>query len=1052
MAICVPNNIEILNNAEDIIYKFIKNNLNDNYILYHNYEIYGKEFDFLLIDKNSYIYLIEVKSWRAVDIVSIKNNKEIKYKDNNNNIKVINTNPLHQVRNYKFNLINKVYNKFKFRPKVVHLVCYPNIEKKFFYEKHLDIISEESCTILKDDFKTNEKFLSKLQCASSQYEFNYPKLTDDQIYSIRSMFEDIHYIRHSDISIKTEKNETYNEFFSEIENLNKVYSVLIYINSNSLYEIDKIYMKIIDLWKAGTKIHFISNDNNIIDQLVILLNINLEYLQSYDDFKIDNKSKSLFNFWTYYYIGNEIIENFIIIDGEYSFRKKELELIDSKTTFNLYQYKLEHFITDNNIIVKAGAGTGKTYSMISRITYLIYKHKYSPEEMVKKIYLITFTNDAAENMKNKLMSYFMNYYILTRDMQNLKILEFINKINISTIHSLSKKIVDKFSAQLGLGINSKIVNGTKEKNKLVTDIINEYMKENYENENVLDIFKFRTYELRDRIIALLDKIEQKNILLNEEYNFGENNDKFNKLIRTVIPKIQKQSLINSNSNNNVRLSQLIILIRQILENFKDIISESVKLDYLFIDEFQDTDDIQIELIDEFQTIIGFNLFVVGDIKQCIYRFRGAQDNAFDKLKEGNKKFCECNLVKNYRTDKSLIEKLDPIFSYWGEREDLKYAKEDKLVGIKSLNNNNFKDMEAIEFLDDSFENVFINKLKKERERLELLYNSNVNISKKEVTIAILVRTNYEVEEIKRICDEYNILIDAEVMGNLYDLESTRDLYILSIALKNNSDPKCLFNIFSTNYTLKKEDRSEMFNLKGNKVKLYEYFNIINPIDNWNKYIERLKFEPVMKVLREIIFKIEPWNIYAIKYDINERERRSLFYKRNLEKLLENIIRIYDNEYLTLNKLVDSLNINIYANLKSELRQSVIKTQDKSVNIVCKTIHKSKGLEYEVVLLPFANNNINDKKLKGTVDVIITNNNIGYSILEDSPFNDFNYKRIENSHYHDEYIAEFKHKFNEEVRIIYVALTRAISKIIYFKSNKIKKREEKRVQDLIEIKY
>ena len=57
------------------------------------------------------------------------------------------------------------------------------------------------------------------------------------------------------------------------------------------------------------------------------------------------------------------------------------------------------------------------------------------------------------------------------------------------------------------------------------------------------------------------------------------------------------------------------------------------LKYLFIDEYQDTDDVQIELMKNFQDILGFNFLVVGDIKQCIYRFRGAEDKAFDILQE-----------------------------------------------------------------------------------------------------------------------------------------------------------------------------------------------------------------------------------------------------------------------------------------------------------------------------------------------------------------------------------------------------------------------------------
>ena len=1041
MAICIPNNIDIKNSAEDKVYKFIKNNLNDDFILYHNYEVNGKEFDFLLLDKNSYLYLIEVKGWDTIDIIGIDDNKLIKYKDSINDIKVTKINPLQQVRGYKFNLISKIKEQFGFEPKVVHLVCYPRINKKEFKERQLYIISEECCTLLKDDLKNEENFISKIYGASSKYQVDYPKLTDKQIYYIRSMFESLDSIKYTRKEIIKEVNEIQSDFFTKIQKIKNIYSILVYVNNLSVNEIDSVFLRLIDLWKLGAKIYFVSSNNTLIDRLLRIIKCNLGYLESYDDFKMDNDQRSIFNFWTYNYFADDLHENFIVIDGEFSHKEKELVLIDERSNFNFEQYKLEHFKINSNIIVKAGAGTGKTYSMISRITYLIYKHRYLPEEMVQNIYLITFTNDAADNMKNRLRSYFMNYYILTKNLENFKRIEYISKMNISTIHSLCKKIIDKFATELGLGTNSKIVQGTKEKNFLVDNMISKFLDENYSGKDTLEIFGFRSYELRDRIISLVDKIEQKNILLNKDYDFGINNRPIDKLIKSIVPEIQKQLLVNSSDENSVRLSQLIILIRQILCNHEVIELERIKLDYLFVDEFQDTDDIQIEVMREFQKIIGFN----------IYRFRGAQDNAFDKLLESKEEFHECNLVKNYRTDKVLLEKFHPIFSCWGNRDELKYTDKDKLIGVKKINSSSFKDIESVEYEDEKFDEIFIEKLKQEKSKLEDIYNSNTDKKKKDFIIAILVRTNYEIENIKSICDNHEILIDADISGNLYNLECTRDLYTLALALKNNTDPKCLYNIFSTNYTLDKEDRSVIFNYKGNRLKLLEYFKSINPIDGWDNYILRLKFEPVMKILREMIFKIKPWNIYAVKFEESERVSRALFYKRNLEQVLENIIKNYNNEYLTLNKLIDSLNISIFANTKADLRENTINTSTKGVNIICKTIHKSKGLEYDIVLLPYANNNINDKKIKGKVDVIITGNSIGYSILEDSPF-EKNYKKIQNSNYQDESDAEFKHKFNEEVRIIYVALTRAISKVIYFKSNKLKKSEEKRIQDLIEIRY
>lgn len=71
-----------------------------------------------------------------------------------------------------------------------------------------------------------------------------------------------------------------------------------------------------------------------------------------------------------------------------------------------------------------------------------------------------------------------------------------------------------------------------------------------------------------------------------------------------------------------------IIILDILSVAPDYIKNTLELDYLFIDEFQDTDDVQIDIVKKFKEIVGFNVLVVGDIKQCIYRFRGADESAF----------------------------------------------------------------------------------------------------------------------------------------------------------------------------------------------------------------------------------------------------------------------------------------------------------------------------------------------------------------------------------------------------------------------------------------
>ena len=77
---------------------------------------------------------------------------------------------------------------------------------------------------------------------------------------------------------------------------------------------------------------------------------------------------------------------------------------------------------------------------------------------------------------------------------------------------------------------------------------------------------------------------------------------------------------------------------------------------MFVDEFQDTDDVQIDAISQIAKLLQYKLFVVGDVKQCIYRFRGAKENAFKQLgADNNPEWQTYSLYKNYRTDAQLLD-------------------------------------------------------------------------------------------------------------------------------------------------------------------------------------------------------------------------------------------------------------------------------------------------------------------------------------------------------------------------------------------------------------
>ena len=173
---------------------------------------------------------------------------------------------------------------------------------------------------------------------------------------------------------------------------------------------------------------------------------------------------------------------------------------------------------------------------------------------------------------------------------------------------------------------------------------------------------------------------------------------FNELIQQVVFPAEAEYLTTLNDRNAMDLKECIILLNKVLEYGSDNI-RNMKLRYMFIDEFQDTDDVQIEVFQKLQKAIlsECRLFVVGDLKQSIYRFRGARLSAFDQLKSYKKYDWEIyHLSINYRTDARLLDLYDVIFQQMGANGYLPYdQKVDRLSGEKLFETNDAELMQCV---------------------------------------------------------------------------------------------------------------------------------------------------------------------------------------------------------------------------------------------------------------------------------------------------------------------------------------------------------------------
>lgn len=311
------------------------------------------------------------------------------------------------------------------------------------------------------------------------------------------------------------------------------------------------------------------------------------------------------------------------------------------------------------------------------------------------------------------------------------------------------------------------------------------------------------------------------------------------------------------------------------------------------------------------------------------------------------------------------------------------------------------------------------------------------LSSKDMIIAILVRDNWQIHNILEEAKVRGEFIETQVGGDLYQLMPALDLYKLVIALLNPRDPVNLFNLIDSNYVGIQLDIQGLHGLgTEEQVKkltyvLNQYFTTVMNT-TWEKIIMDTKVQPILMLLRSIYEGCQPW------YQYSDTDNEQRFYKANYELVLEKIIKTYSVDYLTLNVIEHSMHINIMTKQEELARNIEVETDD--IRVICTTVHKAKGLEYGCVIMPYMGMDIASMK-KADLDVYVENEKLAYGIrIGDEPNKKYN------SNY--DVSQEQNERVNEESRVLYVALTRAIRNVVWMKD--IKSKSKISWQNLMEV--
>ena len=997
-------------------------NLPQNWVVYNTRSVNGREYDFCVMAPEIGLFIVEVKGWSPSSVLTVVDQTTIILEGKENP----EDSPRGQARGYRFDLLKKIQKELGMNPLVMSLVCYPLISKTQYLEKGLNVVSEENETLFEEDLNDTsllfQKFMDRYNVDKGA---KHDKLSTKRFALIRHHFEPNYDLKNDE------------------KILNPGYSRLrIFRNELTTQNVDELVEEYFSGIKEIVFVPSMQSMTLLVDALKVkfqnrnihLAKGNLSIGRKDNSVETTGQHLGIFNFEIEVVsnISSLVSKDILVEEGECTPDTKEiLKKISTISAFNFQQYEIEHAPCDKNILVTAGAGTGKTFSMVSRIAFLCNKTADEVVDIVGDIAMITFTNDAAYNMKVRLKKMLMNYFVLTSNEKYMHLIEDMSQIQISTIHKFAVSLLQRDCMRMGLGYDSQVSSETYNRKELYHYYLNQFLSaKSEENPYFAQQLTLPTYRLEELLIEFCDKLYDRSIDIKKlsSKSFGEPTSilpYFNELVDEVIIKAEKDYAASLKSSNLIGLRECMIQINDLVKNQK-LMKQGHEYKYVFVDEFQDTDDVQIETITGLQHLFGqqCNLFIVGDLKQSIYRFRGATLSAFEKAVDvdGRETWEFYSLNRNYRTDRRVLDQFHCVFTQMGLQNLLPYDEEnDRLASqitkehsedqlVRKIETH-FKDKEV--FYQDFFEEIS-NQVSELNE-----LSQHEKLSKEEKTIAILVRYNWQTRDIVKEAEKKGISIKVTEGGALYRLPSTRDLYKLVMAITHPRNELYLTNLIMSNYVslplkmigiagkYREEKKNEMIRL------LDEYFMLCMG-KTWSQLITDFESRPVLVVLRDIYEAVKPWTHFKEKDD-------QTTYRQNYECLIEKITSKYVREYLTINKALEFLKINVTTYQEEASRSTANTSED--IQVICTTIHKSKGLEYGTVIIPFTNEDISNINVGG-LNVNYINGKVSYGLA---------IKNVGTEHNNDfDEGMEIKEKLQEESRVLYVALTRAIRNFVWIK--------------------
>lgn len=561
------------------------------------------------------------------------------------------------------------------------------------------------------------------------------------------------------------------------------------------------------------------------------------------------------------------------------------------SSLNLNEQQLEAVTTtDGPLLVLAGAGTGKTRVITSRIAYLIHNNYALPSEILA----VTFTNKAASEMGVRISELTSN----------------INGLTNGTFHSVASKILRQNASYVGL-TSSFVVVDAEDQQKLVKQIINENNLTDKPPKLFLNIIS------RWKDMGLSADQLKDNDIRSDEHSIAK-----------IIYKHYQKRLLSSNACDfgDLLLYNTKIFFEQqaVLEYLQD------KFKHILIDEYQDTNPVQY-LWARMLAAKHKNICCVGDDDQSIYSWRGAEVGNILRFEQDFKGAKVIKLEQNYRSTTPILLAASSLI------------KNNKLRHSKTLwtGNEGGEPLLVVSCFNDKDEAKYISS------HIQNLTNAN-KVSNNQ--IAILVRAGFQTRPFEESFVAYSI--PYRIIGGLkfYERAEIKDSLAYIRLIINNNDDLAFDRIINLpKRSIGPTTLAPIRNRANDKS--ISYFSSAKELLRENAFKPKVKsvislFIDQIEYWGRKASSADGTNAETVKSMLNESGYIGMWKAENTDESKARIDNINEmirslNEFDSLNEFIEHTSLimdNDNANNNGE-----------GVNVM--TLHSSKGLEFDIVFIP-----------------------------------------------------------------------------------------------------